>query len=79
MRARSVHMPGAGAAEPIVRPFPLIRIAQARSDLSPSGRGEGRRGNVFDSAISKIRVRDRNSYVQGRATREQTLSRPALP
>ncbi len=47
MCARCAPIPGEGAAEPIVRRFPLTRIAQARSDLSPPGRGEKHSLNVI--------------------------------
>jgi hypothetical protein len=48
-----VQIPGEGLRSLLSGRFPLTRIAQARSDLSPSGRGEGRHGDVFDSIISE--------------------------
>lgn len=42
MCARRVHIPGEGAAESTLSGrFPLARITQGRSDLSPAGRGGG--------------------------------------
>jgi len=40
MGAPCAHIPGEGATDPVGMRAPLTRIAQARSDLSPAGRGD---------------------------------------
>ncbi len=60
MGAHRAHIPGEGLRSPLFAGFPLTRIAQARSD-PPPGRGEGRRGNAFDSTISKSALDARNA------------------
>ena len=40
MGALRAHIPGKGVTAPIGVRTPLTRIAQARSDLSPPGRGD---------------------------------------
>jgi hypothetical protein len=59
MGAHRAHIPGEGLRSLLLAGFPLTRIVQARSDLSPPGRGEGRRPNAFDSTTSKSALADR--------------------
>jgi hypothetical protein len=42
MGALCAHIPGEGVTHSFAEPAPLTRIAQARSDLSPQGRGKER-------------------------------------